>query len=312
MALFNRQYRLIIGEPGKDGVEVTELRVTFNAKSTLNKSPNPATIRVYNLARSTSAKIQTGQICQLSAGYLGQVSPIVTGDVTRVENYLDGVDRVTEITVGDSLVALRDSKTSLSFPPGTSAATVLDAVGVNFGLPVRKNVENVDKQLTRGYAFTGRTRNALTEVCDFLGLEWSAQQGEIQIINKGASYSKEAVVLSPETGLIDSPKPKANQIAEKKAAKAGIKYGQDWVRRYTKTDPSAKVKDRQMYETHGYEVRALLNAAIYPGAFVKLSARGIDGKFFVVEEATYQGDSHGSDWIVEAVLNYPKEIKQNG
>lgn len=312
MALFDRVFKLVIGDPGKEGVIVEDLRITFSAKASRTKTPNEATIRIYNLAESTRNRLQTGQVCQLSAGYLGQIAPIVTGDVTRIESYLDGVDRVCEVTVHDSLVALRDSKTSISFPPGTSAQAILKAVGANFGMPLRTNITGADRQIVAGFAFNGRTRNAFTEVCDYLGLEWSAQQGEIQVMNKATAYAKQAIKLNREAGLIGYPKPKAQDMSDKKAAKAGIKYGQDGVRRYTKTDPNAKVKERQMFEVQGYTVTALLNAAIYPGAAVILDSRGIDNKIFFVDECTYTGDSHGNDWLVEAVLQTPKEGSKNG
>lgn len=312
-ALFDRAHRLIVGSPGQEGVIVEDLRIVFSGNSSRTKTSNEASIRIYNLADSTAARLAVGQVAQLSAGYITQIMPIITGDVTRIETYLDGVDRVTELTVHDSMVALRDSKTSISFAPGTSAQAILQAVGANFGLPLRMNVTGADKQIVSGFAFNGRTRNAFTEICDYLGLEWSAQQGEIQVMNKGAPYAKQVVYLSPESGLIGSPRPKARDISDKKAGKAGIEYGQDGIRRYTKTDPTAKVKNRTMYEIQGYEVRALLTGEIYPGAYVNLRSRVTpDGKFFVVDECTYQGDSHGGDWSVEATLLYPKEIKQNG
>lgn len=312
-ALFDRAYKLVIGTPGSDGVVVEDLRIAFTAKASRTKTSNEAVIRIYNLATTSAERLAIGQVCQLSAGYVGNIMPIVTGDVTRVENFLDGVDRVTEVTVNDSMVALRDSKTSISFAPGTSARAILQAVGANFGLPLRMNITGEDRQIVTGFAFNGRTRNAFTEICDYLGLEWSAQQGEIQVMNKGAPYSNQAVYLSPNSGLIDSPKPKARTIGDKKAGKAGIEYGQDGIRRYTKTDPNAKVKNRVMYDIHGYDIKALMNGAIYPGAYIKLISRATkDGKFFVVDECTYAGDTHGSDWHVGAAILYPKEIRQNG
>lgn len=312
MALFNRAYALTVGTPGKDGVMINDLRVVFNGKASLTKSANNATIQVYNLASSTSDLFEIGQVVQLQAGYSGQIAPIITGDLVRIENFLDGVDRVCELTVSDSLVPLRDSKTSQSFPPGTKGSTIIAAVAANFGLPIRQNVTGADRQLPAGYAFTGRTRNALTEICEFLGLEWSAQQGEIQIINKGASFDKTAVVLQKGSGLIGTPKQHAKTMSEKKAAKRGVTYGQDGVRRYTKTNPEAKVKDRVQFEIQGYTASALMNAALYPGAYVQLISRatGKGGKFFVIDECTYNGDTHGEPWQVDLVLTYPKEVKQ--
>ncbi len=314
MALFNREYRLLIGTPGRDGIEINDLRIVFSANASLSKSSNEATIRVYNLASSTSDTFEIGQVVQLQAGYTGQIAPIVTGDLIRIEEFLEGVDRVCELTVNDSLIALRDSKTSQSFAPGTKGSTVLAAVAANFGLPVRQNITNGDTQLPAGYAFTGRTRNALTEICEFLGLEWSAQQVEIQIINKGSSFDKSAVVLEAGSGLIGTPKQHAKSMSDKKAARRGITYGQDGVRRYTKTNPEAKIKNRVQFEVQGYEASALMNAALYPGAYVKLICRatGEQGKFFVIDECTYNGDTHGDAWQVDLVLLYPKDVKQNG
>jgi hypothetical protein len=51
-------------------------------------------------------------------------------------------------------------------------------------------------------------------------------------------------------------------------------------------------------------VKSLLNPAIYPGAYVQVKSRGIDGEFFRVEEARYSGDTHGQEWSVEALLRF--------
>ena len=69
-------------------------------------------------------------------------------------------------------------------------------------------------------------------------------------------------------------------------------------------DPTAKLKDRVTLEVQGYRVKSLLNPAIYPGAYVQVKSRGIDGEFFRVEEARYSGDTHGQEWSVEALLRF--------
>lgn len=316
MALFNREYELLVGEPGKDGLLIKDLRVVFTLKLNHGKSPNEGTFRIYNLSRANMARLTNtiNQVVQFRAGYTGQVGTLFVGDLARFEEQLDGVDRVAVLDVRDSLVAMRDSKTSLYYPAGTSGATALEAVAANFGLPLKMKVDAADRQLPKGFGFTGRTRNALSELCQYLGLEWSAQQGEIMIINKGGTYSQDAVVLSPSSGLIGSPKPVTKTMTDKKAGSAGVAYGQDGVRRYTKTDPNAKVKNRQMYNVDGYSVKGLLNSAIMPGSIVKLVSRTTGGddsndtkQFFRVEEVEFQGDTHGSDWIFDAELRYPTQ-----
>lgn len=313
MALFGREIELTIGVPGGEGVKITDLRVVVNARRSHSRTPNEATIKVYNCAPNTINLLKVpGTVVMVAAGYTGQVAVFFTGDVVRSEGSVEGPDRVTTIFVKDSVIALRDAKVNLTFKPGSSALDALDAVAACFGLPVRKNLQITDRVLPRGLAFNMRVRNAMDEICAFLGLEWSAQGSEIQIIKKGGVYSDQAVLLSSNTGLLGSPKPEAKNMTDKKAARAGVKYGQDGVRRYTKTDPTAKVTERQMYEVEGYTVESLFNPSIYPGAVVVLQSVDIDNKTFRVEECSYDIDSHGDAFRVSARLRFPTEIKQNG
>jgi hypothetical protein len=313
MALFDRVVELTIGVPGGEGVKITDLRVVIQARRSHSKSPNDATVRIYNASPNTEALLQVpGTVIMMAAGYVGQVAVFFTGDVVRSDSTIEGPDRVTQVSLKDSVIALRDAKINLTFKPNSSALDAMRAVAGSFGLPVRENLQITDRVLPRGMAFNCRVRHAMDEICAFLGLEWSAQGSEIQIIKKGGVYSDQAVLLSSDTGLIGSPKPEAKTMTDKQAAKKGIKYGQDGVRRYTETDPSAKVKQRQMLEVNGYNVEALFNASIYPGALVQLSSVGIDDKFFRVEECTYAIDTHGNDFKVVAKLRFPSEVKQNG
>lgn len=312
MGLFNRASELLVGTPGGKGYLIKDLRFEFDIKCGSSKSPNEATVKVYNAAQNTiEAMEKVNNIVIIKAGYsqysgdAGAVT-IFSGTVCRSLTYQDGPDVITEMELRDSLIPLRDAKVSISYPPGTSALTVLDGVSKNFGLPIRKNITVSDKQYPSGYAFNGRVRNAMDQVCNFLGLEWSAQGNEIQIIKKGGVYSEMAVVLSKDTGMIGYPRREAKTMTEKTAAKQGIKYGQKGIIRTTidVTDPTAKIKERTSLEVQGFRVKSLMNADIFPGAYVKLISRGVDGQFFRVEEAHYVGDTHGNDYYVEALLRF--------
>lgn len=307
--LFDRVIEVIVGQPGGDGRVVSALRCEFNIKCTASKSPNEGTLKVYNAAQNTVSLMETvNNIVIIKAGYrqdIGAVQ-IFSGTVCRSLTYQDGPDVITEMELRDSVIPLRDAKVSISFPPNTSALTVLDGVAKNFGLPIRKNLKVTDKQYPSGFAFNGRVRNAMDQVCNFLGLEWSAQGNEIQIMKKGGVYSDMAVDLNKDTGMIGYPRRESKTMTEKTAAKQGVKYGQKGIIRTTidVTDPTAKIKNRTTLEVQGYRVKSLMNAAIYPGAYVRLTSRGIAGEFFRVEECTYVGDSGGGDFSVEALLRF--------
>lgn len=307
--LFKRSFELTVGKAGGQGVKITGLRCEVDISATSSKSPNEATVKVYNAAPETIALMeQVNNIVIISAGYENEsgAAQIFSGTVCRSFTYQDGADVITEMELRDSVIPLRDAKVSISYPPNTSALTVLDGVAKNFGLPIRKNLKVSDKQYPSGFAFNGRVRNAMDMVCNFLGLEWSAQGNEIQIIKKGNVYSDMAVDLNANTGLINYPRRESKTMTEKTAAKEGIKYGQKGIIRTTVdvTDPTAKIKERVTLEVQGFRVRSLMNAAIYPGAYVKLTSRGIDGQFFRVEECSYKIDTHGRDFYVEALLRF--------
>ncbi|KLF56390.1 hypothetical protein YA36_14280 [Klebsiella aerogenes] len=311
MPLFLRTAELIVGKPSGEAVSIRDLRFEFDIQKTSSRTANKCNLKVYNASPSTISMMETvNNLVILKAGYekdIGVVT-IFTGTVCRSLTYQDGADVLTEMELRDSVIPLRDAKISASQKPNTSALSVLKLIASNFGMPLKIGVNITDKQYVSGFAFNGTASDAMDRVCNFLGLEWSAQDGELQIIKKGGVYADTAVVLSKDTGMIGYPRREAKTMTEKSAAKEGIKYGQKGVIRSVidVEDPTAKMKDRVTLEVQGYRVQSLLNPAIYPGAYVKLISRGIDGEFFRVEEARYNGDTHGQAWGVEALLRYPK------
>lgn len=306
MPLFQRSVQVIFGQPGSQGIMFDEnFHIAFDLKKTSSPSANEGTVTITNLTESSIAKISVpGTVCLVKAGYHQDTGPVqfYAGTMMRIEQNQDGTENNVTAYLMDAAIPLRDAKISGSFKRGHSAIAILDYVAGQFGLPVRKNLKIQDRQMVSGFAVNSHARVAMNEICQYLGLEWSAQQNEIQIIKKGSVYADTAVVLSSATGMIGSPKPKSKNIAEKGAAKKGIKYGDDGVVRFTKTDPTAKIKERQMLQVQGYTVRSLFNPGIYPGALVQLFAKGIDGKFFRVEQCSYRGDTHEGDFIIEAEI----------
>lgn len=309
--LFERVAELLVGQPGEgQAISIKDLRFEFDILKTASKTANKATLKIYNANTDTISKLETiNNIVIVRAGYVQDVGAVTifSGTTCRSLTYQDGADIITEMELRDSVIPLRDAKISVSKPPNTSAKAVLSAVVANFGLPVRMNIKDVpDKQYISGFATNGRARDAMDRVCNYLGLEWSAQGNEIQVMKKGGVYSNTAVVLSKETGMIGYPRRESKTMTEKTAAKDGIKYGQKGVIRTTVDieDPTAKLKKRVTLEVRGYRVRSLMNAQIYPGGYVQLKSRGIDGEYFRVEEAHYVGDTHGGDFYVEALLRY--------
>lgn len=314
MSLFLRQAELIVQRnhaTDNNAVSIKDLRFEFDVHKTSGKTANKCLLKVYNASPDTRKIMETvNNLIILKAGYQGNGGAITlfTGAVCRALTNQVGADILTEFDLRDSVIPLRDAKIAISKPPHTSALAVLKTVVGNFGLPLKMALNITDKQYQSGFAFVGRAHDAMDRVCGFLGLEWSAQDGELQVIKKGGVFAETAVMLNKDTGLIDYPRREAKTMTEKKAATKGIKYGQKGVIRTVidVDDPTAKLKERITLEVQGYRVRSLLNPAIYPGSYIKLESRGIKGEYFRVEEARYLGDTHGQAWTTEAILRYPQ------
>lgn len=306
MALFDRVASLTIGKPTGQAIEIRDLRFAFSIEKGSGENPNTCTCRVYNLNTDSRALVETvNNVLILKAGYARDVGEltIFTGTVTRAITKREGADLVTELEMSDGGLEYRDKKTSFSFAPGVSAQSVLTNISATFGLPVRPLPTDIaQKQYSEGFAFVGRSREAMAKACEYLGLEWSLQNREVQILKKGKAVAMQAFVLSPETGLIGSPESEHKTMGEKAAAKKGITEKQKGVR---VTFATAETGDKEKkLEVQGWKVKSLLQPAMQPGGYVRLDTKTIKGEFFRIESVTHSGDTHGQDWASELTLRY--------
>lgn len=306
MPLFDRVAELTVGPSGGTGTLIKDLRFEFNIDKSASETLNSSTVRIYNLSESNRKLIEKpNNVCIVKAGYVQDIGPITifVGVVRRALTVKEGPDWITELELDDGLIAYRDTKESLTFGPGTQALDVLKALASAFGLPVRPLPAVPGKTYPSGFSFVGRVREAMTSVCNYLGLEWSIQNQEIQILKKGDANRQTAIVLSPETGLLGSPAIESKTMSDKQAAKAGITTNQSGVSvKGTKVGSGGKVNTR--LEVTGYKVTSLLQPTIQPGGYVQVKSRSIAGQFFRVEEVTHRGDTHGQEWQTICTLRF--------
>ena len=304
--LFNRVASLVTGAEGGKGRELAGLRFAFSIQKGSLKTPNQCAVKIWNASPETRALINViGNVVILKAGYADDTgsSTIFSGNVTRALTVREGPDWITELELQDGFLEFRDSKVSVSFSAGATTTQVINDISKKFGLPVRPLPADVAaKQYKNGFAFVGRVRDAMDRACDHMGLEWSIQNREIQIIQKGGVLQRMAYLLAPDTGMVGSPTQESKTMTEKAAAKDGITSAQPGVRKTTERDKDGEVQE--MLQVLGYKAVTLLQPLIEPGGYVQIKSRGINGEFFRVEELTHTGDTHGADWHTELTLRY--------
>lgn len=208
--LYKRTCTLIV-----DGLRFTGLRVQFRVRKSVKPEPNTAEIKVFNLSASTRDKIRKhGAEVILSAGYDGSAAVVFQGDARTIDHVREGAEWITKIACGDGERAYQWARFSDSFAPGTSIVDVIKAAAKALGIgtgnldQVLGSANNLRGNLTQfanGYTAHGKASNEFDKLCRTAGLTWSIQNGTLQVLPARGAAAGQAVLLTPETGLIGSP-----------------------------------------------------------------------------------------------------------
>jgi hypothetical protein len=278
VTLFKRVWRVTVGT-----LRVSApMRVAFEIERTLRPQPNKATVRLWNLTRDHRAQIEGASDVQVivEAGYEEDVGlrQLFHGTLFRGQgdhapanrSERDATDVVTYVEARDGGREYQRARIERSFEPGVSVSTVVracaEALGVGEGnsteIAAAARLETGDTTYPEGTVLSGQAARELTRILAGLGLRWSVQHGQLQILRRGESLQTQAVRLSPSTGLVGSP-----EVGSRGRA----------------------------------TVRALLSPELWPGRVVVLQSERIEGRY-VVRAVTYTGDSHGNDWLAECEL----------
>ena len=107
----------------------------------------------------------------------------------------------------------------------------------------------------------------MTGLAQSAGLEWSIQNGNLQLLGRGAALAAKAIVLRADTGLIGVPS----------------------------IDSEGVVR-----------ARSLIVPDLFPGRKVEILSQAVRG-FFAIEKATYTGDTTAGaqEWYVDIEAKVP-------
>jgi hypothetical protein len=246
--LFGRQLNLTIGFPlnpaldvkvhfndknsaGLDTGGALGIDVDFIVEKSLKPTdPNTCEIKIYNLAPASRQAIsgQHAVTVRLEAGYQGGVTQLYFAEARAGWTALQTIDYITHIESTDTIArpsGVRRTKKPIagsatgnivrSYGAKVPIRTAFEAVSQAMGIGVG-NLEAGLAQLGRplpavyGGALMGNAAKRMTDLCRSAGLEWSIQDGNLQILDIGGYLSTEKAIelaVSPgrNTGLVGSP-----------------------------------------------------------------------------------------------------------
>lgn len=274
MDLFARDYKLVIGFFGL-GLEIKPpMQIEFSISKSLKPTPHKAQIRVANLNREHRRYFEhaddKGPIpVQLDAGYAGNTSTILLAEMNDSYSERDGADYWTVFTCGEAIKALQTSRINKSFAPGVTTDTVFrevaKALGVKSGnldsavSKIKTAFAGSGNRFPRGCVWTGSATDEMTAICRSLGLEWSIQNGALQILEKRKALETTAVWLSKRTGMIDKPSVDGKGV---------------------------------------YTVKSLMQPNLFPGRQIRIDGEFVKA-LIRAEDTQHAGSFRGDSWHVE-------------
>jgi hypothetical protein len=273
MALFNRVISVDFKDSSGSTFTTPDLRIKFDIQKTREASSNTAKLQIYNLSEASRNRIrELDDSVIVRAGYTQDAGAkiIFTGDVTKINHEFQPPDVISLIECGDGIKNLREQRDSVSFGTGTKADIVLKDLATKMGLPLRPLPQGLTNEYVTGFSHVGSTKDALNKITDRLDLEWSIQNGELQILKKREPVVGVPVQVNFTRGLLEQPERlrdiKANLIGDKPKP--------------------------------GYKIRMLLTPELIPGGRINLTEGTFPGEFRI-ERVNHVGDNFDNDFYSE-------------
>jgi len=281
--LFNRLAVLTVKTKTGRLIDFKDLRISFQIGKDSTSTPNNAKISLYNLSKASRTLFEEeGLTLILKAGYAGLskdpnqavTKVIFIGDAASSKTVRKGPDIVTQIEAGDGEKKLVERYINTSFsgaskenPNGTRIKTMLITLIKALGYVPNKDKEKRlldelsilgNRSTIHGMTMSGPAKHFIDALIEKEGLEWSIQDDEIEISDPKASSQGTAVVLNPQTGLLDVSKEEKNRIS----------------------------------------FVSLMNPDINPTSFIKITSdfAGLNEAVYKVRKVSYEGDTREGRW----------------
>lgn len=258
---YGRRWRVTLFTKG-NGEAITidnSLRVSFDCAKSISDKPNQAKLMIYNLSVSNIEKALNGDFKRavLSVGYQS-LNQLFVGDITKATVKRSGVDFILTLECADGFSAYKNGRIKLSLEHGATDKDIVKNLTETFqGVQVGQvDIPNVRK-LPRGRVLNGDTREILNKIANNSQADWCIQDNEFIFLPKNKVLKNQAVVLSQESGMINSPQ---------------------------RTDD-------------GLELDCLLNTELKIGGLVEVKSiiKSFNG-FYKIVKIKHTGDSHSNDW----------------
>ena len=194
-------------------------RIQFDVTKTFEGVPNSGTLKIYNVDAATRETLdKVGNLVRLRAGYGDNINEVLVGSVLKSDTVREGTEIVTTLEIGDGAFALASAHVSQVFTQGTTEQTILQAAidvikeqGISVSEDYDKSV--FSSSIPRAVTIAAPAKEVLNEYTQKNQMTWSIQDGQLRILKLATGSVEAAVLLTPKTGLIGSPRKSFDAIS---------------------------------------------------------------------------------------------------
>lgn len=283
---FGRKYQVIVSDASGNALDVSELHCTFVVEKVANQKAGYADISIYNLDLSTlEAIVKEGSTVILSAGYEhGAFGKIFEGELFQPTIERENVtDLKLTLHCIDGNNILNSNFVNFSLGKGYNYRDVIlkMANSARNKMTVGGVTDTLDqKQTPRGKVVFGDPRDTFRQICRDNNATFFADNGKLYVTKITDVPKGEALVISPESGLIGTPQ----QTDEGFSFRCLL-------------NPSVQVingENTQMLVKLDNSI--IRQEKVQIGQYTSLLDQDMVGKVIGV---TYIGDTRGDDWYCD-------------
>jgi hypothetical protein len=266
--LFNRKIDVLIDDGKGRGLDLSQFKIVFKATKNALSEPNKLEISIHNLTEDTASQIMKEfKIVTVQAGYQEGFGVIFRGNITK-SNFgkVNQVDTVLYLECGDGERGYNFGMINKTLAKGATDKDKQALIASGLGSEVGYTDEKNEVKTSRGQVFFGLARDYMRIEAQNSKQDVSVQDGLLQFVDAKGTTDTEAVLLSSDSGLIDTP---------------------------TRGDGVINC-------------RALLMPMIKVGARVKIDEQGTGltafNGIYKVLQVVFSGDTFGNDWYSDLTL----------
>ena len=189
---------------GSKSFRSDELDIEFDVPFDNNEEPDVARITIYNLSENSINAVSKNKTVTINTGYEGDIGTIFTGTLQKVMTRWQGVDKVTEFTVGDGSQQWLTAEISQTYAEDITASAILRDLTGMFGLELGKLELTNDITYPKGRVIDAMLKDAIKQIAKETDSRFKISKGKIYIMpfDRGIQTG---VLLKSDTGLIGSP-----------------------------------------------------------------------------------------------------------